>query len=36
MTSRETAFKTKNLRRDPWVQLCIFPDGFFGESWARS
>ena len=31
VSSRETAFKTKNLRRDPWVQLCIFPDGFFGE-----
>ena len=31
VSSRETAFKTKNLRRDPWVQLCIFPDGFFGD-----
>jgi PPOX class probable F420-dependent enzyme len=31
VSSRETAFKTKHLRRDPWVQLCIFPDGFFGD-----
>lgn len=31
VSSRETAFKTKNLRRDPWVQLCILPDGFFGD-----
>lgn len=31
VSSRETAFKTKNLRRDPWAQLCVFPDSFFGE-----
>ena len=31
VSSRETAYKTKNLRRDPWAQLCIFPDGFFGD-----
>lgn len=31
VSSRETAFKTKNLRRDPWAQLCVFPDGFFGD-----
>lgn len=31
VSSRETAFKTKNLRRDPWAQLCIFPDRFFGD-----
>ena len=31
VSSRETAFKTRNLRRDPWAQLCIFPDGFFGD-----
>jgi PPOX class probable F420-dependent enzyme len=31
VSSRETAFKTKNLRRDPWAQLCAFPDGFFGD-----
>lgn len=31
VSSRETAFKTKNLRRDPWAQLCILPDAFFGD-----
>ncbi len=31
VSSRETAFKTRNIRRDPWVQLCIVPDGFFGD-----
>jgi PPOX class probable F420-dependent enzyme len=31
VSSRETAFKTKNLRADPWAQLCVFSDGFFGD-----
>ena len=31
ISSRETAFKTKNLRRDPWAQLCAFTDKFFGK-----
>lgn len=31
ISSRETAFKTRNLRRDPWAQLCVFTDGFFGD-----
>ena len=31
VSSRETAYKTKNLRRDPWAQLCVFTDQFFGE-----
>ncbi len=31
VSSRETAFKTKNLRRDPRAQLCVFPDEFFGD-----
>ena len=30
VSSRETAYKTKQLRADPWAQLCIIPDGFFG------
>jgi PPOX class probable F420-dependent enzyme len=30
VSSRETAFKVKNLRRDPWAQLCAFTDRFFG------
>ena len=31
VSSRETAYKTKHLRADPWVQVCVFPDDFFGE-----
>jgi PPOX class probable F420-dependent enzyme len=30
ISSRETAYKTRNLRRDPWAQLCVFTDSFFG------
>src|SRR5699024_3503382 len=30
VSSRETAYKTKNLRRDPWAQVCVFSDAFFG------
>jgi PPOX class probable F420-dependent enzyme len=31
ISSRETAFKVKNLRRNPQAWLCVFPDTFFGE-----
>jgi len=31
ISSRETAYKTKNLRRDPWAQVCVFTDRFFGQ-----
>ena len=31
VSTRETAAKTKNLRRDPRAWLCVFTDGFFGE-----
>jgi PPOX class probable F420-dependent enzyme len=31
ISSRETAFKVKNLRRDPWAQLCVLTDRFYGE-----
>ena len=30
ISSRETAYKVKYLRADPWAQVCMFPDGFFG------
>ena len=30
VSSRETAYKTRHLRADPWVQLCVLPDAFFG------
>jgi PPOX class probable F420-dependent enzyme len=31
VSTRETAAKTKNLRRDPRAWLCVFTDGFFGQ-----
>lgn len=34
VSTRETAYKTRNLRRDPWTSLCVFTDGFFG-SWVQ-
>ena len=31
ISSRETAYKVINLRRDPWAQLCVFTERFFGN-----
>jgi PPOX class probable F420-dependent enzyme len=31
ISSRETAYKVKNLRRTPRAWLCSIPDGFFGR-----
>jgi PPOX class probable F420-dependent enzyme len=31
VSSRETAYKTRNLLRDPWSQVCVFTDRFFGD-----
>jgi PPOX class probable F420-dependent enzyme len=31
ISSRETAYKVRNLRGDPWAQGCVFTDRFFGE-----
>ena len=31
ISSRETAYKVKNLRRDPWAQVCVFTVRFFGK-----
>jgi PPOX class probable F420-dependent enzyme len=34
VSTRETAAKTRNLRRDPRVTFCLFTDAFFGE-WVQ-
>jgi PPOX class probable F420-dependent enzyme len=34
ISTRETAVKTKNLRRDPVASLCVFTDAFFGD-WVQ-
>jgi PPOX class probable F420-dependent enzyme len=31
VSTRETAAKTRNVRRDPRAWLCVFTDGFFGQ-----
>ncbi|GAA3674120.1 TIGR03618 family F420-dependent PPOX class oxidoreductase [Nonomuraea antimicrobica] len=31
ISTRETAVKVRNVRRDPQVSLCVFTDRFFGE-----
>ena len=31
ISSRESAFKVRNLRRDPWAVLCVLSDEFFGD-----
>lgn len=34
VSSRETAVKTRNLRREPTAWICVFPDGFYG-AWVQ-
>jgi PPOX class probable F420-dependent enzyme len=34
ISTRQTAVKTKNIRRDPRVSLCVLSDGFYG-SWVQ-
>jgi PPOX class probable F420-dependent enzyme len=34
ISTREGAYKTRNLRRDPTAVLCVFSDDFFGR-WLR-
>ena len=31
VSTRETALKVKNMRRDPRASLCVVNDGFFGD-----
>src|SRR4051794_4735952 len=34
VSTRETAVKVRNPRRDPRLWLCVLPDGFFGR-WVQ-
>ena len=34
ISTRETAIKVKNLRRDPRISLCLLNPGFYGE-WGQ-
>jgi PPOX class probable F420-dependent enzyme len=34
ISSRETAVKTTNVRRDPRAWLCVLPDAFYGQ-WVQ-
>lgn len=34
ISTRETAVKTRNLRRDPRAAVCVLTDGFFGD-WVQ-
>ena len=34
VSSRETAYKTRHLRRDPRASLCVFMDEFYGP-WVQ-
>ncbi len=34
ISTRETAMKVKNLRRDPRISLCVLNQGFYGD-WAQ-
>jgi PPOX class probable F420-dependent enzyme len=35
ISSRETAYKVNNLRRDPRAALCAFSKSFHGGGWAQ-
>ena len=35
ISSRQTAYKVRNLRRDPRAYLCVFPDTFYGGQWIQ-
>ncbi|MBV8541488.1 MAG: PPOX class F420-dependent oxidoreductase [Pseudonocardiales bacterium] len=34
VSTRQTALKVRNLRRDPRAWLCVLPDGFYGR-WVQ-
>jgi PPOX class probable F420-dependent enzyme len=35
VSTRETAIKTANVRRNNWAAVCVFDDAFFGE-WVQA
>lgn len=35
ISSRETAYKVTNLRRDPRAAVCVFTHEFHGEGWVQ-
>jgi PPOX class probable F420-dependent enzyme len=35
ISSRETAYKVNNLRRDPRAAVCTFTTAFHGEGWVQ-
>ena len=35
ISSRETAYKVNNLRRDPRAALCVFTETFHGGGWVQ-
>jgi PPOX class probable F420-dependent enzyme len=35
ISSRDTAYKVNNLRRDPRAALCVFAPSFHGEGWVQ-
>lgn len=34
ISTRQTAYKVRNIRREPRVWLCVFPDTFYGR-WVQ-
>jgi PPOX class probable F420-dependent enzyme len=36
ISSRETAYKVNNLRRDPRAAVCVFGPSFHGEGWVQA
>ncbi|MCL2583112.1 MAG: PPOX class F420-dependent oxidoreductase [Streptosporangiales bacterium] len=34
ISTRQTAYKVRHIRRDPRVWLCVLPEGFFGD-WVQ-
>lgn len=36
ISSREPAVKVRNIRRQPYAAVCVFPDTFFGGQWVQA